>query len=86
MKSTHSTCKGSADYSYDWWLGQQGKTVKVTKGAFSGYIGRLSGTRGPTYGTVVFRTGKADRAYVREVQVIWADLEVVGDADDSCCQ
>ena len=80
----HSACKDkNCSAAYYWWLRQQGKTVKVTKGAFSGYIGRLSGTRVPMCATVAFRTGRADRAYVREVQVIWADLEVV---DDSCCQ
>lgn len=28
---------------YQWWLKQMGKTVRVTRGAFAGYLGRLSG-------------------------------------------
>lgn len=67
--------------AYEWWLEQAGKTVRVTRGAFAGYVGRLSGSRAPKYGTVTFHTGVQSHAYVREVTVIWADLELV----DDCC-
>ncbi len=74
-------CEKQRHPSYEWWLTQQGKTVRITRGAFRGYMGRLDGLNYEC-GNVAFRTGTAARAYVRTVWIVYNDLEVV---DDSCC-
>ena len=72
-------------HSYEWWLKQQGKTVRITKGSLHGYMGRLSGPICSGYATVTFRTGMPAKAYLREVKVIYGDLEVVDDPG-LCCR
>jgi hypothetical protein len=56
------------DRDYNYWKGQQGRTVRITRGALSGRCGRLKGVC-YSYGTVFL-------AEKEEVPVIWSDLEV----------
>lgn len=85
---THCTHDTAECQRYQWWIKQHGKTVRVTRGAFAGYIGRLCGL-GFTHGTVVHRAEYGLPSSTRELTVAYTDLEVVDDGPGeppSCCE
>jgi len=93
-KTTHKCClhnghDGRTCEVYHWWLDQQGKTVKITKGAFAGTIGRLSGGLAYTRAEVKYRTGCHLHYTARSIWVTYTDLEMVNETErechDGCC-
>ncbi len=62
---------------YKWWCDQQSKTVRVTQGAFTGLVGRLSASWF-NMGTVTYRAGGVSaKAY--DIKIVYDDLEVVNE-------
>lgn len=72
---------------YQWWIKQQGKTVKITRGAFAGYIGRLHGVN-YNYGVIAHRAGCYLHASIRHLDVAYVDLQVVDEnsTPPKCCE
>lgn len=92
-KTIHKCCNhvghnGRSCEVYHWWIDQHGKTVKITRGAFAGTIGRLGGLD-YTRAEVKYRTGCHLHYTVRSIWVTYTDLQVVDvtepECHDGCC-
>jgi hypothetical protein len=59
-------CRDKHDYQY--WLRQQGQTVRITRGALAGTSGRLTG--------ICHQYGMVFLGEKKTVDVVWGDLEV----------
>lgn len=70
------------DPHYQYWVRAIGKTVRITKGALAGTVGRLGGTNYRS-GLVVFRTEDRCHTSIKDVWVSYADLVV--DYCTRCC-